>query len=99
MFNSSAVNLSTLSANSTERKVPTQMSAHWRVRRRTRHGRAGPRRRHSRRGEKRRARDAGGDGVADRARLNQLRAHPRRGDTLASQQARKVDVVRRRDGV
>ena len=53
-----------------------------------RHGRARPRRRHSRRGEKRRARDTGGDGVADRARLNQLRAHPRRRDTLASQRAR-----------
>jgi hypothetical protein len=52
------------------------------------HGSARPRCRRTRRGEKRGARDAGGDGVADRARLNQLRAHPRRRDALASKHAR-----------
>ena len=52
-----------------------------------RYGRARPRRRYSRRGEKRRACDTGGDGVADCTRLNQLRAHPRRRDTIASPRA------------
>ena len=55
-----------------------------------RDGRARPWRRHTRRGEKRRARDTRGDGVADRARLNQLRAHPRRRDALTSLRARQT---------